>query len=65
MMSKAQDIQNESVVALRGWLDYLEEQDGELRSQLERLRRKEKPVAPDEDGDADVSDEDDNPENWM
>ena len=65
MMSKAQDIQNESVVALRGWLDYLEEQEGELRSQLERLRRKEKPVVPDEDGDADSSDEDDNPENWM
>ena len=62
-MSKAQDMQNESVVALRGWLDFLDEQDSELRSQLERLRRKEKPVAPDEDGDADISD--DNPDNWM
>ena len=31
-MSKAQDMQNESVVALRGWLDFLDEQDSELRS---------------------------------
>ena len=67
-MSKAQDMQNESVVALRGWLDFLDEQDSELRSQLERLRRKEKQspadgeptglVSEDELGDAD-------PDKWM
>ena len=63
-MSKAQDMQNESVVALRGWLDYLDEQEVDLRGQLERLRRKEKPLAPDDEGELDEG-EDVNPDNWM
>jgi len=63
-MSKAQDMQNESVVALRGWLDYLSEQESELRGQLERLRRKEKSVAP-SDEDEPALDGDDDPDNWM
>jgi hypothetical protein len=63
-MSKAQDMQNESVVALRGWLDYLDEQEVDLRGQLERLRRKEKPLAPDEEKELDEGG-DVNPDNWM
>jgi len=63
-MSKAQDMQNESVVALRGWLDYLDEQDAELRNQLERLRRKEKPVVPGVEGEAELEGDAD-PDKWM
>ena len=63
-MSKAQDMQNESVVALRGWLDYLDEQEVDLRGQLERLRRKEKPLAPDDEGELEEGG-DVNPDNWM
>ena len=63
-MSKAQDMQNESVVALRGWLDYLDEQETDLRGQLERLRRKEKPVVPG-DGVEPDPDVDVDPDNWM
>ena len=63
-MSKAQDMQNESVVALRGWLDYLDEQEVDLRGQLERLRRKEKPLVPDDEGEFE-EEGDVNPDNWM
>ena len=63
-MSKAQDMQNESVVALRDWLDYLDEQEVDLRGQLERLRRKEKPLAPDDEGELEEGG-DVNPDNWM
>jgi hypothetical protein len=63
-MSKAQDMQNESVVALRGWLDYLDEQEAELCTQLERLRRKDKPVAPIDEDEPDLEG-DVNPDNWM
>jgi len=63
-MSKAQDMQNESVVALRGWLDYLDEQETDLRGQLERLRRKEKPVVPGDEVEPDP-DMDVDPDNWM
>ena len=64
MMSKAQDMQNESVVALRGWLDYLDEHETDLRGQLERLRRKEKPVVPGDEVEPDP-DVDVDPDNWM
>jgi len=63
-MSKAQDMQNESVVALRGWLDYLDEQEVDLRGQLERLRRKEKPLVSDGEDELDEGG-DVNPDNWM
>ena len=64
-MSKAQDMQNESVVALRGWLDYLDEQELELQGQLERLRRKEKPVILEAEDEETVSTGDADPDKWM
>ena len=64
-MSKAQDMQNESVVALRGWLDYLDEQELELQGQLERLRRKEKPVILEVEDEETVSTGDADPDKWM
>jgi hypothetical protein len=40
-MSKAKDIQDESVVRLREWLDFIESKKAELKGQIERLRQKE------------------------